>query len=94
MEFNETEDKENLPPYLKSAFLAVGSKNKRKQLTAAEKARVLKEKILEKREIWLGKSKKIKEMLTTPEEISARKKEFRNPNPLPSIQSRRYEENP
>ncbi|OMJ91651.1 hypothetical protein SteCoe_5677 [Stentor coeruleus] len=94
MEFDETEDKENLPPYLKSAFLVGGSKNKRKKLTVAEKARVLKEKILEKREIWLGKSKNIKEMLTTSEEILAGKKEFRIPNPLPSLQSRRYEENP
>lgn len=92
MDFEDIENKENLPPYLKSVMLSTVSQNKKIVLTAAEKARVLKEKIFEKREMWLDKNLQIKQKLTIPEEILPGKNNALNLYPSSSFLNHWYQE--
>ncbi|OMJ89961.1 hypothetical protein SteCoe_7747 [Stentor coeruleus] len=91
MDFEDIENKENLPPYLKSGMISTGSYNKKKTLTAAEKARVLKEKILEKHEMRFDKSYKISQMLPTPEDILSENKNTSILYPISLFQNHWYQ---
>jgi hypothetical protein len=67
MDFEEYEDKENFPPVVTrrsdDGSKKSNRKNKAKQLTVAEKARVLRERIQEKYEEWKEQSRTITEII-------------------------------
>ena len=75
MENELVENKENLPPCAGMKVFKFVGKNQRFELTDREKVRVLREKIQERRESWMEKSRVITEMLTTPEEFKNRERE-------------------
>lgn len=76
MDFQDFEDKENLPPAHSDSFSGKSSKKsikvrKNKELTIAEKARVLRNRVQNKYNEWVVKSSIITETLEKDETVLA-----------------------
>lgn len=73
MDFQDIEDKENLPPahsdYFSNPLKKLSKVRKNKQLTIAEKARVLRNRVKNKYNEWVVKGSVRAETLETPETV-------------------------
>lgn len=76
MENADFEDKENLPPGFKFNVKAATGSGKRvsKELSIAERARALREKVQEKCKAWGKVNIEISDRLTTTEELDSNRK--------------------